>query len=461
MAPQATAVSLSNAVDTASSPDGVTVGQAGSAVGFYGTTPVAQPIGNNQVAITRGAQGGVISTYGTTQSPSPVSLNTTAEQSLTVQAGTGAQMLIASGDILYVNKPGAQAGLTYGNARYISSNVLGLTYGNATGSTITPTASDIYSVVGIRGVPKLSLTASPAAVAANTTVEQTFALTGLQTGHLVQVSKPTAQAGLDILGCRIVSNNVLGITFGNYTSSAITPTASEVYTCYGLAGLDAVGNDVMYGFDVGTVNAIGLGVVASTGNTTLTGMLATDVVVGIFDPTAQAATSNAAFPIKGIPTANVLSLYFAGIGLGATPTAGEVYGIATKRLAPAAPLVNYSVALTPGSVAANTSAEQTFTVTGLISGTPVWVNKPSYTPGLGIGGVRVSGTNTLAITYVNLTSAAIVPPSENYVVGNFQVPTPGANNSVYQHVSPIINNLGNLANGTRTALVNEGLMAGG
>lgn len=461
MAPQAQAVSLSNQMDSpSSSGDGYVVAQAGSKLGFYGTTPVAQPSDNSQVALARGLSGGVITTYHSAQSPSAVAPNTSAEQLLVIQTGTGGQMLLAAGDVLYVNKPTSQAGLSYGNARVSTGNTCGVTFGNATASSVTPTATENYTVVALRGVPRLTAVLSPAAVAVNTTVEQQFAVTGLPAGYLVQVMKPTAQAGLDILGSRIVSSNILGITFANFTGTAITPTAAESYTIFGLAGLDAVGNEMMYGFNVGTPGAIGPGVVVSGGNSVLTGLAATDMVVGLFDPTAQAAATNAAYPVKGVPTGNTLSLYYAGIGTGATPTAAEVYGIATKRLAPVAPLLMYNQVLTPASVAANTSAEQTFTVTGLISGSSVWVNKSSYTPGLGIGGVRVSGTNTLAINFVNLTAAAIVPPSENYVIGNFQVPSPGAGNSVAQHVSQVVNGLGNLSAAERLALVNMGLIAG-
>ncbi len=463
MAPQAVAVSLSNQVDTPSGDslsDGLDVGQSGSKVGFFGATPVYQPSGSAEAALSRGLPAGAIATYSSTQSPAAVTINTTAEVSLTIQSGTGGQMLLAAGDVLYVNKPTAQAGLSFGNARVASSNTMGITFGNATGSSITPTATEVYVVVALRGVPVLTAALTPAAVAANTVVEQQFSVSGLAVGQLVQVAKPTAQAGLDILGCRIVSNNLLGISFANFTSAAITPTAAESYKVFGLAGLDAVGNEVMYGFKVGTVGAIGAGVVVSGGSTSLTGMLATDMVVGIFDPTAQANATNAAYPIKGVPTANNLTLYFAGIGSGATPTADEVYGISTKRLAPVAPLVLYSSALVPASVAANTSAEQTFTVTGLVANSPVWVNKPSLTPGLGIGGVRVSALNTLAINFVNLTAAAIVPPAETYLVGNFQVPAPGAGNVVFQGASQVINALGNLSGSERSALVSLGLMSG-
>jgi hypothetical protein len=229
---------------------------------------------------------------------------------------------------------------------------------------------------------------------------------------------------------------------------------------YALAGLDAFNSEVAYGFNVGAVGAITAGVVVSAGATTLTGLLATDAVLGLFKPTPQAAATNVATPIYGIPTANTLTLYYLGTGTGGTPTSSEVYTVKTMRLNPAAPLLNYSQSLAPVSVAANTTAEQTFTVTGLVAGTPVWVNKPSPTGGLGVVGVRVSAANTLAITYGNVTAAAIVPPTETYLIGNFQVPAPGAGNSVYQTVAPVMDRLSTLTNAERAALVAVGLIAG-
>ena len=80
-------------------------------------------------------------------------------------------------------------------------------------------------------------------------------------------------------------------------------------------------------------------------------------------------------------------------------------------------IYNIKQVLTPASVAANTSAEQTFTVPGLQVGDSVDVNKPSHQVGLSIGNVRVSAANTLAIQYVNTTASPIVPSSEQYIIG--------------------------------------------
>lgn len=79
---------------------------------------------------------------------------------------------------------------------------------------------------------KFAGTLSPAIVAANTTAEQTFTISGLvaSTDTVIGVSKPTAQAGLGIVGWRVSADNTIAITFSNNTGSGITPTASQSYT---------------------------------------------------------------------------------------------------------------------------------------------------------------------------------------------------------------------------------------
>lgn len=77
-------------------------------------------------------------------------------------------------------------------------------------------------------------------------------------------------------------------------------------------------------------------------------------------------------------------------------------------------------ALTPASVGANTTAEQTFTVPGVAVGDSVDVNKPSHQVGLSVGNVRVSAANQVAIEFVNTTAGAIVPTSEQYIIGGMR-----------------------------------------
>lgn len=76
----------------------------------------------------------------------------------------------------------------------------------------------------------------------------------------------------------------------------------------------------------------------------------------------------------------------------------------------------YSASLTPVAVAADTSAEQTFTVTGLVTGQGVIVNGPAPTAGTGIVNARVSAANTLALTFINSTAASLTPASGTYLV---------------------------------------------
>jgi hypothetical protein len=76
-----------------------------------------------------------------------------------------------------------------------------------------------------------------------------------------------------------------------------------------------------------------------------------------------------------------------------------------------------SVTLTPALIVLNTTAEQTFTVNGLLPGDMVLVNKPTTQAGLGIVGSRVSAANTLAITFSNNTAASITPTAaQTYLV---------------------------------------------
>lgn len=457
-------------------------------VGFYESPGanvvggIQQPSGNVQAPMTRGAASGICTgwaSYQTAFAAAGVATITSTEYGLTIQQGTttSARMLLAAGDMIYLNKPTSQAGLGIGNVRVSASNVVGLTISNPTAATITPTVNEVYRIASTRGVPTIALALSPAAVAPASIVEQQFAIAspasnsaGVTPGQLLQVMKPTQQAGLDIVGCRVVADNLIGITFANFTAATITPTAAESYTCQALSPLDAHNNFLMFTINGGAVGAVAAGVTATGGNTVFTGALATDMPVG--EPLAPTgannggAATNASSPAFSIMTANAMTMWFNVIGTGSTPTANVYWDQLIFRFNPAAPLVIYSQTLTPVSVAANTTAEQTFTVTGLLANTVAWVNKPSWTSGLGIAGVRISGANTLAINYVNLTGAAIVPPAETYVIGNFQLqaPTPTTSNTTggavtQQCVQAIANGINQLAS-LRGNLVGWGLWAG-
>lgn len=66
--------------------------------------------------------------------------------------------------------------------------------------------------------------------------------------------------------------------------------------------------------------------------------------------------------------------------------------------------------LPPAAVAAATSAEQTFTMTGLaVDDMVLSILKPTAQAGIGIVQVRVSAADTIAITFMNATAAAVTP----------------------------------------------------
>lgn len=80
-------------------------------------------------------------------------------------------------------------------------------------------------------------------------------------------------------------------------------------------------------------------------------------------------------------------------------------------------ITKYAPSINPASVAADTTAEQTFSVPGLLVGDVVLaVNKPTVTAGLGIVNARVSAADTLAITFSNSTAGAIDAAVETYEV---------------------------------------------
>ena len=82
----------------------------------------------------------------------------------------------------------------------------------------------------VQSLSVVSVALSPALVAANTTAEQTFTVPGVNASDmLVEVNKPTAQAGLGLAGVRVSAANTVGITFSNNTAAGITPTAGETY----------------------------------------------------------------------------------------------------------------------------------------------------------------------------------------------------------------------------------------
>ena len=78
----------------------------------------------------------------------------------------------------------------------------------------------------------VDVTWSPASVAANTTAAQTVTVPGVVFGQdfVLDVTKPTEQAGLGIVALRASANDTVTVVFVNATAAPIVPTASQVYT---------------------------------------------------------------------------------------------------------------------------------------------------------------------------------------------------------------------------------------
>ena len=435
---------------------------ASDLIGFYGVPAVPQRTSGAQAAIAPAAQGEVV-TYQLTLSPAACNANTTAEQLFTCNG-------LTAGSLVMVNKPTAQAGLGIANVRVSAANQIGITFSNNTGGAVTPTGGEVYQITEVKAAAGITFSQAltPTAVPANSVSEQTFTIAGAganiisPTSGLI-VNKPANQAGLGIGNVRnIGSANQVAITFFNNTAAPITPTAAESYLFMASNGLGAISNVVEYGINVGTLAAVNT-VTAPELAIAMTGLLTTDVVMGVSKPTAQAGLGIAGYRVAG---ANSLGVTFVNPTAGnITPTGSEIYNVSVFRQAPAAPLVGYYQALTPVAVAANTTAEQTFTVTGLVASSQVAVNKPTVTTGLAIVGARVSAANTLAITYQNVTASPITPPAETYGIGNWQQIGPAGSASTYTpYVAQVagggINGSTNLTNELRTALVNLGLIKG-
>ncbi len=244
-------------------------------------------------------------------------------------------------------------------------------------------------------------------------------------GMAVAVTKPSTNAGVAVANARVVANNQIAITYVNMTSAAVTPT-SEAYTIAGLNTLPPCNHVTSYG-------VVGTGLVSVASQTsaeqslTVNGLLATDIVVGVSKPTLSAGI------IAGngrVSAANTLYVPFINAsGAAVTPSATEIYGVTTLSQTPLVPFTVLTATLTPTSVAANTSAEQTFTVTPLpfINSSPstVIVNKPSMTPGLVVGGARVTAANTLGLNFMNVTATTVTPVAETYTIGVFNAVGPG------------------------------------
>lgn len=74
-----------------------------------------------------------------------------------------------------------------------------------------------------------------------------------------------------------------------------------------------------------------------------------------------------------------------------------------------------TVSLSPASVATITTAEQTFTVPGVLVGDAVSVSPPGHQAGVVAAACRVTAADTVGVTFVNPTAGGVVPTAGNYL----------------------------------------------
>lgn len=76
--------------------------------------------------------------------------------------------------------------------------------------------------------------------------------------------------------------------------------------------------------------------------------------------------------------------------------------------------------LTPTSVSANSTSDQTFTIQGLVALMHIDLTPPDLASGLFIGYVTVPANDTLKIRFVNITGGGLTPASGLYHITAIQ-----------------------------------------
>lgn len=142
------------------------------------------------------------------------------------------------------------------------------------------------------------------------------------------------------------------------------------------------------------------------------------VVVGLLDDltygvqtvkwVATTTTSGTDMTLSGGLTAD-----HAVVGQAGAAGSGLTVGPSGTRLTQAR---MYSASLTPSSVSANSTSEQTFTVTGLATSDKVVLNGPAPTAGVVPVHARVSAADTLKVIFANVTAGSLTPASGTYLV---------------------------------------------
>jgi len=389
---------------------------------------------------------------------------------ITANCGTVSEMLpkTTREDIFTFTPSGAAAtaSISAGTVESITMSAAGTGYYAPPTVVITPASTSSGS-----GATAVAVVAAGTVVSVKVTnggsgytVAPTISFIGgnyVTPGMIAAVTKPTHQANLAICGVRVAGNNQIGVTYTVTGAANITPTANESYTFLAFNDIPAVSPVIQITANIANCVAAAANTSNSTAVTAV-GIAATDMVLNI-----NAALQTPLVFGGAVAAANTVTFHYGGGVPGGTPANG-VYTFPVLKPGLGAPVKVHSVKLTPASVAAITTAEQVFTLPSNITlqaNSTVLVNKPSHTPYIGVLGARANSTSTLAITFMNVSSAAIVPPAEEYIIANFPSypPSLSANQLAgycSQIVAPTMNDSVNQGNEVQQSLVEAGIVYG-
>lgn len=151
-------------------------------------------------------------------------------------------------------------------------------------------------------------------------------------------------------------------------------------------------------------------------------------------PACDGTTSGSTVSATGVWVCNVngfgqvrarIASYSSGsvtVAFGGSSSNASILGVGGGAGASAS-MQFYSQTLNPTAMAALTtsaqtvtSVEQSFTVTGLVTGQTVFINGPAPTAFCPPGHVRVSAASTLTISFVQLTAAVCTPATGTYQI---------------------------------------------
>jgi hypothetical protein len=407
--------------------------------------------------------------------PAVVAANTAVEQIFTIEgSGAAATALINSnGQVIGIN-------VTAGGAGYFtppevvfagggpdatqvqSGTAAGLDSPAATGAMPYGTGATGIAIVSGGAVIGVRITNPGSGYQAAPNVSFNGG-NNIALGMTVVGSKPTAQTGLGVGNWRVAGNYQVGITFENYTGSAITPTAGETYSFVAVGPVPGISNEITYGAAAATPGATVGATTTSEQAISITGITAAqDWVVGISKPSAQTGLGMLGARVSSA-TSNAVYADYINITAGAiTPTPTEVYTVVIGKTSPPQPAMMYEQYVSSfTAVSANTGGEQQVTVTGVPAGSAVNVMPPPGMPaGLVIGGARVSAVNTVQVNFVNATAGSLTPPAGVYKFESFPVVGPGAGNWAAVPVAPTLLDVMNLSDEHQELFDVNGFMAG-